>query len=396
MSTENTQAPVATETAAEGHKWINDAIFKVGQSVKFKAYAVAPGEGESPKFQEGDILKLETLGPDKNTESYEAIRLSDGQKDTVFFDEIESYVAPVEEKSPGKAKKAPKTDEEKAAEAAKKAAEKAEKDAKKAAEKAVKDKERAEAKAKKEAEEAAALQPLVLTAGVESVIGTSAAETLEAAETLSKQVDTSEFILGGVLAKVKRENLHTSILDAEGKPVYSNDKAGFEAYADARLSCGYRKALYLIGIYETYSALGVTEEEISKVGWTKAMLLRGSVNKDNVKELLEFAETNNKTAVEEKVSSMRVNAGDPPPQPRGVAHSFKFTLYNDKGETAKAALAQAKQENGADSTESDAFYRILMEWSQLRLQAAQVETPVAEAQVEQAAQPAQTEAVATA
>lgn len=358
MSDQNTAAAAATTS---------DKIFAVGQEVQFQKYAETPPAGQDV-FKEGDILRLEKEGNDPSVESYEAVRLSDGMSSTVFFDEVVSYVAPAptEEGEKAKAKKAKK--------------EKAPKEAK--------------PKAEKPAPEPPA--PLVLTESVKALVSDNAEDTIKAAETLSKQIDTNEFTLGGVLAAIRRDNLHTKLLGEDQKPLFSDDKAGFEAYINARLSCGYRKAMYLIGMYEKYSALGVTEQQIAKIGWSKAVLMLGIVTAENKGELLEYAETHSKSEVEAHVKSVRTNAGSGSnSSPRGVRHSFGFNLYNNEGEIVKAAIESAKADLSPEQRKDDkvatnaAFLKIVTEWSQMRAAvAAPAPTGEAPAPAGEAAAPA--------
>lgn len=333
----------------------SDKIFAVGQEVEFKAYAETPEAGQDV-FKPGDILRLDKEGNDPQNESYVAVRLSDGMSSTVFFDEIQSYTAPApaDEGEKAKGKKAKK--------------EKAPKEAK--------------PKAEKPAPEPPA--PLVLTESVKALVSENAEDTIKAAETLSKQIDTNEFTLGGVLAAIRRDSLHTKLLGEDGKPIFTDDKSGFESYINARLSCGYRKAMYLIGMYEKYSALGVTEQQIAKIGWSKAVLMLNVVNAENKGELLEFAETHSKSEVEAHVKSVRVNAGtESGVSARGVRHSFAFSLYNNEGEIVKAAIESAKADLSPEQRKDDkaatnaAFLKIVTEWSQMRAAVAGAAAPAA-------------------
>lgn len=363
-----------SEVLTQAQEAASDKAFAVGQTVKFKAYAVAPKPGEPAPFNPGDILTLVKVGPDEKTECYDATRTTDGTSSTVYFDEIESYTPPAEATAPVKSKGGKKADPEAAA---KKAAEKAEAKAKKDA----------EAAAKKAAAEVEANKPLILTESVKALISDDAQKTIEAAETLSKQIDTNEFTLGGVLAAVRRDNIQNKLLGDDQQPLFSADKAGFEAYINARLSCGYRKAMYLIQMYEKYSTLGVSEEEIAKIGWTKAVMMLPAITAENKDAMLEFAQTHNKTEVEAHVKSTKVNSGSTTGNSgtRGVRHAFNFNLYNNDGEAAKGILSAAVETLSAEDKKDEkaalnkAFNLILTEWSQFKAaaNAAAAQAPVA-------------------
>lgn len=357
--------PAATETAASTPAATSapDRLFAVGQQVKFKGYAEGTTEDQKV-FQPGDILELVSDGPDTGgVENYNVRRLTDGSAASCYFDEIEKYEAPAEAPADGKKPK--------------------------------KEKKPAEPKAPKEAPPPP--PPLVLTEAVQNLVSDDPSKTLEAAETLSKQVDVTEFTLGGLLAKIKRDGTYATILDTEGKPVYPVGNDGFNAYAQARLSCGSRKAAYLASIYEKYSAIGATEEDVGKVGWTKASLLLPVITKENKDELLGFAADNNKDSVSERVKTIQVNAastgsGGGAPAPRGVKKVFTTVLYNNDAATYEAILEAAKGRLSAEDQKdknvlSKASLLMATEWSQFAAAAAASSAP---APAQTVAQPAET------
>ncbi len=66
-------------------------------------------------------------------------------------------------------------------------------------------------------------------------------------------------------------------------------KRGFEDYIEKELGVKYRKARYLINIYDYFTALGIDETKLGQMGWSKAKELVGKATKENFDELVEFA-----------------------------------------------------------------------------------------------------------
>lgn len=76
------------------------------------------------------------------------------------------------------------------------------------------------------------------------------------------------------------------------KALFDRDDQGFRDLVK-KAGIGLRKAYYLVEIAEAFKGLGVKQSRLKALGWTKLSLLARKVNKDNVNELLAFAEANN-------------------------------------------------------------------------------------------------------
>lgn len=106
-------------------------------------------------------------------------------------------------------------------------------------------------------------------------------DPLKAAARLVERQDRDDFTLGGVLSHIQRYNLHCTL-------GYSGT-SDFQQYIEQELGVKYRKARYLISIYECFSKLGLDEQRLSAMGWSKAKELVRVVNKDNFDALADFA-----------------------------------------------------------------------------------------------------------
>lgn len=287
-------------------------------------------------------------------------------------------------RSAGKAAAAPK--EKAPTKAEVKAQEKAEKEAAKqqaaadkeaakqkaAADKEAAAKEKEEAKAKREAdkkarEEAKAAKPdnddpLMIrveeTKSVTEVLkGRSA---IEAAKMLVNRNEQTEFTLGGVL--------HHIYVTGEFKTLGYDGKRGFSDYVEQALGVAYRKARYLISIYTTFAqvfrAKGITEDDLLKLGWSKAKeLARIPVNQlvENYDSLIAMA-SDGETSRDELIKHISENYEVTQRKETVKAIDFRFRLVADAAEMAKDALDQAKKLAGDNADDNKAFEYIVGDW----------------------------------
>lgn len=157
---------------------------------------------------------------------------------------------------------------------------------------------------------------------------------------LSENVEFMYFRLGGVLSVIQRNNW------------FHDD--GYEAFRDfveAKFGIHYRKAMYLVAIYNGLVESGVAWEKVKGLGWSKLKELASILTTDNVDkwvaiasnctvlQLIEYIKNENKAASATDGTSVA-------PKPDLVTLSFK--LHEDQRETVKMALEQAKKEAGTD------------------------------------------------
>ena len=81
------------------------------------------------------------------------------------------------------------------------------------------------------------------------------------------------------------------LYDIYKQNVYTKwDYITFEGYVDAELQINYRKAMYLIEIYNKAKMLDMDMERLEKLGWTKARELLKVVDQQNADEWMSTAE----------------------------------------------------------------------------------------------------------
>jgi len=347
--------------------------FQNGTEVTFAGYAA---DAEGGELRAGDSLVI--LGFDKNDEVYNVERKSDGMKDSLYPDEFTVAAATA-------------TAKKGAAKVETKAAPKAEAKAKPEAKPVVKTEAKAEAKPAKpnkaekkaapvvvekeeeeeEEEETYVPQPkFKATVSVTAAVKEAEGDYLKAAHDLAEKEAWTKFTFGGVLSKIKRENLQVTIMsdenDAEGNPIplYTADLSGFNSYVRDELNVHDRKAHSLVNIYEKFSQI-TTEAKLNKVGWTKLReLLPLELDKENVDEWLTKAKDLHTSDLHESVTKTLVDSGTEVHGKRLMAEqvSFKFILFQDQGEMLKEALAEAKKVIGEEQTDSMALNHIITEW----------------------------------
>jgi hypothetical protein len=315
------------------------------------------------------------MGYDPDEGTY-AVEDSNGLQDSLYDTEFKAVeenskpkgkVKATEDKADAKTatKKASKTLEE--AEAAPKTKTKAKADAKPT-------KTEAKAKAKvKEEEEEVQLPKFKTTASVKAALEQHEGDALAAANELAEASEKTVFTLGGVLAYIKRNDLHTSIeseeTDDEGNvlPAYASGLKGFNAYVEDTLGIAARKADYFVNLYEKFSQI-TTEAKIAKIGWTKLReLLPLDLDESNVDEWLDFAKESPTSELKAEVTKSIVDAGGKVHGNRQTAQMVtrKFRFFEDQDNVIKEAIDKAREVIGEDQDDSACLLHIANEWLSL-------------------------------
>lgn len=167
-------------------------------------------------------------------------------------------------------------------------------------------------------------------------------DPLKVAERLVARQDEDDFTLGGVLSHIQRHNLHCKL-------GYSGT-ADFQHYIEQELGVKYRKARYLISIYECFSKLGLDEQRLSAMGWSKAKELVRVVTKDNFEALADFAQSHSRRELIEhlRANYMESNVDTRSASARPKKTKLVLSLHNDQATTVTRALEAAKQQAGTD------------------------------------------------
>ena len=321
-----------------------------GNSVKFLKYGE---DAEGGELRQNDILTI--VGFDAKDGVYNVRCDSTGVEDSLYKDEFSTDVSPAK----GKTKSKAKTEPEPAP-----------------ASKSKPSNVKVEVEEEEQEEQGAEIPKFRATASVSQAVKDANGDYLAAAQTLADSEAKAKFVLGGVLAKIKRENLQAHIAsdekDAEGNwlPAYDGNLNGFNAYVRDSLNLHDRKAHSLVNIYEKFSQI-TTEAKIDKVGWTKLReLLPLDLTTDNVDEWLTKAKTMHGADLHESVTESLVDGEGKVHGKRGLNTqvAFKFVAFNDQAEMWKEAIAEAKKVIGEEQSDSMAVNHIFTEWLTLQQQ----------------------------
>lgn len=173
--------------------------------------------------------------------------------------------------------------------------------------------------------------------------------------TLLDNIDRDYFRLGGVLAKVQSEGWFME-----------KQHETFRAFVEADCGIAYRKAMYLIQIYNGLVESGVAWELVGHLGWTKLKELAPILTTDNVIEWVAVAEGMTVLQLQEhiKASSKGVDSGNSPDAGASDAKAtttMTFKLHEDQKTTVRDALDKAKHESATD-VDSVALEYIAMDY----------------------------------
>jgi hypothetical protein len=98
----------------------------------------------------------------------------------------------------------------------------------------------------------------------------------------------------------------------------------------------------LIAIYRNIRILGVSEERLAEIGWSKAKLLAKHATTENFEELIEIAKNNSREQLTTIIEQQFITAGDGVAGTKIAKTKLSFSLHGDQAETVLRALEVAK------------------------------------------------------
>lgn len=119
----------------------------------------------------------------------------------------------------------------------------------------------------------------------------------------------------------------------------------FKEYAEREMDIKYRKLMYFVEIGNKVKELGLSKERLDKLGWSKLSLITGLLDKSNVDEWLDKAETMSTRQLAETVKITKRN--DPNATIPKIT-TIKFRLSETIATTVLDALDTAKKLTGND------------------------------------------------
>ena len=159
--------------------------------------------------------------------------------------------------------------------------------------------------------------------------------------TLMDTIDHDYFRLGGVLSAIQIQG-------------WFMDKGHetFRSFVEAESGLAYRKAMYLINIYNCMVESGVAWDVVKHLGWSKLKELAPIITLENVDDWVAVAENLTVIQLQEhiKASSKGESASTSPEVDKEVSKTttMTFKLHQDQKDTIREALDKAKHETGTE------------------------------------------------
>jgi hypothetical protein len=167
------------------------------------------------------------------------------------------------------------------------------------------------------------------------------AKAFEMIPRLMDDNDRNSFRLGGYLSKIQAEGWFLN----KG---YEN----FKAYVEAECSIKYRKAMYLIGIYNGLVAAQIPWSKVQHLGWTKLKELAGILTAENVDEWVTVAESMTALQLIDYIAKQTAGNDASNSTENGDGSSnvttMTFKLHKDQKESVEEALQKAKHASGTE------------------------------------------------
>lgn len=153
-------------------------------------------------------------------------------------------------------------------------------------------------------------------------------DALAIVPSLLESVDFSYFKLGGVLSAIQDNGWWT------------DDADSFKEFIPKSFGLHYRKAMYLIKIYDGLVEADIPWAKVSGLGWTKLKELADILTKDNVDEWVAKA---NSLSVLQLIAAVKGTETDI----AGVT-TLTFKVHEDQKETINQAVDQALEESNTE------------------------------------------------
>jgi hypothetical protein len=159
---------------------------------------------------------------------------------------------------------------------------------------------------------------------------------LEIVPSLIESVDFSYFKLGGVLHAIQENDW------------WAGDSPTFRSFIEDNFGIHYRKAMYLVKIYDGLVEAEIPWHKVSGLGWTKLKELADILTNENVDEWVAKAQDmttlNLIAAVKAAKAGELSTDGTTDPDSSGVS-TITFKVHPDQKETITEAVEQAMEDS---------------------------------------------------
>ncbi len=183
------------------------------------------------------------------------------------------------------------------------------------------------------------MEPDELSDMVHEIENLKEKEARALAAELNEHAEFTFFKLGGVL----------SVIQANG---WFSPYTSFRDYVEQEHGIHYRKAMYLVGIYNDMTAQSIPWAKVKHLGWTKMSVLSPILTADNLDEWVKLAGEHNVPTLTEMVKKAKQSESGTKELSSDTSSATvttkTFKLHEDQKETVEAALSKAKDDSGTD------------------------------------------------
>jgi len=158
---------------------------------------------------------------------------------------------------------------------------------------------------------------------------------------LVNHVDETYYELGGKLSAIARQDIYSAWDSPDGGKFKT-----FEEYVEKELGFAKRKAYYLIQIHDKATELGITEAQLSTVGWTKGREILRYVENDG--DFIVWADRARTMTVSKLQEMLKLDFEGKVTPKKGTDDEGNKTIENEDGEVfhiLEVPLAEAQYEN---------------------------------------------------
>lgn len=183
--------------------------------------------------------------------------------------------------------------------------------------------------------QAKALDPIKQTAATLASLSKTEAETLLV--DLIESRSFNAFQLGGVLALIQASHWYSD-----------GEVTSFRQYVEEKYGVKYRKAMYLIAIYEGLTEAQIEWSAVEHLGWSKLAIIAPVLIHGNVDWWVETAAGMTVRQLQEYVQSHEWETlpQDPPEAP--AVSTLTFKVYGEQRESIEAAVQKRMQLAGTE------------------------------------------------
>jgi hypothetical protein len=194
------------------------------------------------------------------------------------------------------------------------------------------------------------LDPDVIQDAVHIIENLKKEPALKLIQDLIEQGDVTEFKLGGVLSLVQANGWYAPY-------------ASFREFVEKEHGLHYRKATYLIEIYNRLGQSGVPWSKVKSIGWTKLKEIAKVLTVENVDEWVQIASNSNTLTL---IDTVKAHLSKDAPkgeqeQASKTVTTKTFKVHEDQKATIEAALAKARDQ-GKTSVDTVALELICMDY----------------------------------